>query len=245
LVRAKVTLSINVGGSLMTLRQGIVYTLAALGLMTVVTVPAQAIECVPYARAVSGISIRGDAWTWWKNAGAEYTRSAAPRSGAVLVFQRSGKMRHGHVAVVRQVVTPRELVIDHANWGSRRGQKGKVEKNVRVIDVSARNDWSQVRVWYSPVADFGTKVYPTYGFIHPKDGGKARGANPPMRLAGIARQHAPVASSKAISPAAREGRLDLAGYEAIDLEDLSAGDPVPVPRAKPVQRKRPEVRVLR
>lgn len=229
----------------MTLRRGIVYTLAALGLMTVVTVPAQAIECVPYARAVSGIFIRGDAWTWWKNAGAEYTRGITPRSGAVLVFQRSGKMRHGHVAVVRQVVNPRELVIDHANWGNRRGQKGKVEKNVRVIDVSARNDWSQVRVWYSPVADFGTKAYPTYGFIYAKDGGKARGANPPMRMAGIVLQHGSTADAKAISPAAREGRLDLAGYEAIDLEDLSSGDGVPLPRAKPAQRKRPEARVLR
>jgi surface antigen len=212
--------------------------------MTVVTLPAHAIECVPYARAVSGFAIRGDAWTWWKNAGAEYTRSSAPRSGAVLVFQRSGKMRHGHVAVVRQVVNARELIIDHANWGNRRGQKGKVEKNVRVIDVSTRNDWSQVRVWYSPVADFGTKVYPTYGFIHAKDG-KARGANPPMRLAGIAPQRGSAAKVEAISPVAREGRLDLAGYEAIDLDDLSGGDAVPVPRAKPVIGKRPEARVLR
>ncbi len=36
----------------------------------------------------------------------------------------------------------------------------------RVIDVSAKNDWSQTRFWHQPTAQMGTSVYPTYGFIY-------------------------------------------------------------------------------
>ncbi len=35
--------------------------------------------CVPYARAVSGISLRGNAWTWWQ--GAKGGLSAGQRAG--------------------------------------------------------------------------------------------------------------------------------------------------------------------
>ena len=160
-------------------------------------VPARAIECVPYARAISGIAIRGDAWTWWKNAGASYERGAAPRGGAVLVFQRSGGMVRGHVAVVREVKGPREVVIDHANWAARRGQKGRVDTGVRVRDVSAKNDWTKVRVWYRPADDFGSKVYPTYGFVYAKDSG--RSARPAVREAEAALpiQNAPAQNAPA------------------------------------------------
>ena len=27
-------------------------------------------------------------------------------------------------------------------------------------------DWSQVKVWYNPIGDLGSTVYPTYGFIY-------------------------------------------------------------------------------
>jgi surface antigen len=120
-------------------------------------------QCVTFARMFSGIQIFGDAWTWWQGAAGKYMRGKAPESGAVMVFQRHGKMSRGHVAVVSQVLTERVVQITHANWG---GSRGKAEKDVTVVDVSASNDWSEVKVWYDPMGDLGTTVYPTYGFIY-------------------------------------------------------------------------------
>ena len=72
-------------------------------------------------------------------------------------------MSRGHVAVVSDILTDRVVRVTHANWG---GSRGKVEENVTVVDVSPANDWSQVKVWYNPISDLGTTVYPTYGFIY-------------------------------------------------------------------------------
>ena len=36
------------------------------------------IQCVPYARGVSGIQIRGNAHTWWRQAEGRYERSNEP-----------------------------------------------------------------------------------------------------------------------------------------------------------------------
>jgi len=44
------------------------------------------LQCVPYAREVSGIQIYGDAWTWWSQAEGRYARGHAPRAGAVVTF---------------------------------------------------------------------------------------------------------------------------------------------------------------
>ena len=131
--------------------------------------PAVALQCVPFAREVSGISIRGNAWTWWSSAEGAYDRGQAPKIGAVVVFKKHGSMRYGHVAVVAKVVNSREVLVDHANWGSRRiGGRGRVSKMVAVTDVSPRNDWTAVRVWNASTDDFGIRVYPTYGFIYPQ-----------------------------------------------------------------------------
>ena len=46
-------------------------------------------ECVPFARAASGIRIYGDAWTWWDQADGKYRRGDSPRTGAVIVFART------------------------------------------------------------------------------------------------------------------------------------------------------------
>src|SRR5271155_145976 len=35
-------------------------------------------ECVPYARARSGVSLRGDANTWWAQAAGRYARETSP-----------------------------------------------------------------------------------------------------------------------------------------------------------------------
>jgi surface antigen len=128
-----------------------------------VSTHADAVQCVPFARNVSGIGLRGDAWTWWAGAIGIYDRGQLPKVGAVMVFKRFGSLRHGHVAVVRQIINSRHLYVDHANWGH-----GRVSTMVAVADVSLANDWSQVRVWNGVSQDFGIRIYPTYGFIYPR-----------------------------------------------------------------------------
>jgi len=123
-------------------------------------------ECVPFARLVSGIQIFGDAHTWWQHAAGRYQTGYTPKAGAVLCFKPTGRMRLGHVAVVSQVLTDRIIQISHANWSMIEGDRGHVEKNVTVIDVSPAGDWSQVKVWNDPSRNLGTTVYPTYGFIY-------------------------------------------------------------------------------
>lgn len=123
-------------------------------------------QCVPFARLVSGIQIFGDAWTWWRQAAGKYQTGFVPKAGAVLCFKPTGHMRLGHVAVVSQVLTDRVIQITHANWSLIDGDRGKVEQNVTVVDVSPAGDWSQVKVWNDPSRDLGTTVYPTYGFIY-------------------------------------------------------------------------------
>ena len=123
-------------------------------------------QCVPFARLVSGIQIFGDAWTWWSQAAGKYQTGFVPKAGAVLCFRPTGRMRLGHVAVVSQVLTDRVIQISHANWSLINGDRGQVERNVTVVDVSPSGDWSEVKVWNDPSHNLGTTVYPTYGFIY-------------------------------------------------------------------------------
>ena len=123
-------------------------------------------QCVPFARLISGIQIFGDAWTWWNQASSKNATGCQPRAGAVLCFKPTQRMRLGHVAVVSQVLTDRVVQITHANWSPIEGSRGKVEKDVTVIDVSAGGDWSQVKVWYDPNRDLGGSTYSTHGFIY-------------------------------------------------------------------------------
>ncbi len=124
------------------------------------------ISCVPYARSVTGMAISGNGGQWWYNAAGTYARGQRPEPGSILAFPGSGGMRRGHVAVVSKVHGPRHIEIDHANWGGPGIRRGTVMRNVDVIDVSPRNDWTQVRVqvgWEQ--GSFG-RPYPTYGFIY-------------------------------------------------------------------------------
>jgi len=123
-------------------------------------------QCVPFARLMSGIQIFGDAHTWWSQAAGRYQRGYTPKAGAVLCFKPTGRMTLGHVAVVTQVLTDRVIQITHANWSLIDGDRGHVEKNVTVVDVSPAGDWSSVKVWNDPSRDLGTTTYPTYGFIY-------------------------------------------------------------------------------
>jgi hypothetical protein len=124
------------------------------------------LSCVPFARALSGIELRGDAWRWWDAAAGTYPRGAAPAPGAVLVLDRTSRMRQGHVSVVLRQVGQREIRVAHANWGSG-AEKGRVEPDVPVIDISPRNDWSLVRVWHGPSGGLGTTAYAARGFVLP------------------------------------------------------------------------------
>lgn len=123
-------------------------------------------QCVTFARSLTGLEIFGDAWTWWTQGSKKYETGKTPRPGAVMVFPKQGKMGRGHVAVVSQIITERYIQITHANWSPVNGRRGQVEKDVNVMDVSEKGDWSKVKVWYGPLNDFGTSVYQTNGFIY-------------------------------------------------------------------------------
>src|SRR4051812_9021270 len=44
------------------------------------------LQCVPYARQISGIPIYGDAWTWWDKAAGKFERGASPKLGSIMVL---------------------------------------------------------------------------------------------------------------------------------------------------------------
>lgn len=119
------------------------------------------LQCVPYAREQSGINIYGDAYTWWDKAAGKYPRGSLPEPGTVMVLRNYAGPAHGHLAVVRQVVSPREIRVDHANWLN----DGSIYVNDPVQDVSSGNDWSVVRVFNLKAGAWGTKLYPVQGFI--------------------------------------------------------------------------------
>ena len=124
------------------------------------------LQCVPYARSVTGIQIRGDAWTWWDQAEGRYARGYAPRLGAVLALRPHRNSHLGHVAAVSRIVDARTILLRHANWSPINGRRGQIEDNVTVTDVSSANDWSAVRVWYGPIQALGGSVWPVQGFIY-------------------------------------------------------------------------------
>ena len=121
------------------------------------------LECVPYARERSGISIYGDAYTWWTQARGRYRRSAQPASGSVMVLVDYAGPERGHLAVVRGVISEHEIRVDHANWLD----DGAIYLDDPVVDVSAAKNWSQVRVWNIPGNSWGARVYTVQGFIGP------------------------------------------------------------------------------
>ena len=120
------------------------------------------ISCVPFARENSNIELTGNAATWWYHAAGVYARGSQPEVGSVLNFRATSRMRLGHVAVVTNILTPREIEIDHANWSAR----GRISHGIHVVDVSPGNDWTQVRVAHPANPDSYGSVYPTYGFIY-------------------------------------------------------------------------------
>lgn len=136
-------------------------TLAAAAAQARIVAAERPLECVAYARAVSGIALRGNAGTWWRAAAGQYARGARPQPGAVLVMKPTGRSA-GHLAVVRQILGPRLIVADHANWLNR----GRIHEGTPIADVSPAGDWSVVRVWYIPGGVWGRSTYAAYGFVY-------------------------------------------------------------------------------
>jgi CHAP domain len=126
-----------------------------------VETPLRKLFCVEYARMRSGLQIFGDAKYWWSRAKALYARMAMPAENAVMVFSGSKHLKKGHVAVVTQIVSSREIRVDQANWQNH----GEIDLSIPVRDVSAKNDWSKVRVWNIGSGSYGAHVYAVSGFI--------------------------------------------------------------------------------
>ena len=124
------------------------------------------LQCVPYARDVSGIRIFGDAHTWWNQAEGRYARGYVPKVGAVMAFKPHGNSHLGHVAAISRIIDSRTVLIRHANWSPINGRRGQIEDNVRVVDVSPNNDWSEARVWFAPIQALGGTAWPVQGFIY-------------------------------------------------------------------------------
>ncbi len=79
----------------------------------------------------------------------------------------SGSNR-AHVAVVRRIVSAREIRIDHANWLN----NGAIFLDDPVADVSPNNDWSEVLVWNVQTHAWGGHTYNVQGFIGPGAGAR-------------------------------------------------------------------------
>jgi len=120
------------------------------------------VECAPFARALTGVQLSGAADDWWRQAAGRYRRSTSPAVGSILVLRSSGRLPYGHVAVVTQVMSGRQVLVTQANWVHHR-----ITEDQPVIDVSPGNDWSVVRVWWPPSGQMGVAEYAVRGFILP------------------------------------------------------------------------------
>lgn len=119
-------------------------------------------ECAPFARVLSGVRLYGPAADWWWEAEGHYARTPYPAEGSILVLRRTARLPEGHVAVVSRVLSRREILVTQANWVHHR-----ITEDQPVVDVSAANDWSVVRLWWPPAGAMGETAYPAYGFIRP------------------------------------------------------------------------------
>ena len=165
-VRVEVIQAATIGGSAAGSQQAVALPAPPYlsGRLARIITPRNRLQCVPYARQISKVSIRGDAWTWWPSAKGRYGRGSKPKVGSVLVLKRARRLRDGHIAVVTHILSSREIIINHANWLNR----GRLHLGTPVRDVSANNDWSAVRVWYTPGKKYGVRSYPAHGFIYPE-----------------------------------------------------------------------------
>ena len=162
------------------------------------------ISCVPYVRQATGMAIRGNGGEWWYNAAGLYARGHRPEPGAIMAFSSTSQMRLGHVAVVQEVLSPRKVLIHHANWGGPGISRGSIMSGVSVVDVSLHNDWSSVRVQVGRDQESLGSIYPIQGFIY------NRPDNGYFRTAGMPRPGGPV-----LANARSLGLSDVRGFEEL------------------------------
>lgn len=173
------------------------------------------LQCVPFARENSGIELIGNANTWWGKAAGVYERGTRPEVGSVLTFRATRHMPLGHVAVVTKIADARTIEIDHANWTS----AGLITREVSVVDVSDRNDWSAVRVELGQSGDYGS-IYPAQGFIYDR----------PDRGALVA--NASFAPVPVLPPAASDHRPAHERQDAQPYEEVAEAPDDEAPRAR-------------
>ncbi len=147
------------------MKKGAVAAVLAAILVIAPLTGASAMNCVQYVRSASSFNLSGNAWLWWYRAAGIYPRGQQPASGAVMVFRRTSRLRDGHVALVSRVIDRDTVLLDQANWASRRINKGRVDIDVKARDCSRRHDWSAVCVWNAHAHTYG-RPYPITGFIY-------------------------------------------------------------------------------
>ncbi len=180
-------------------------------------------QCVPFARLMSGIQIFGDARTWWSQAVGKYETGFAPKTGAVLCFKPTGRMTLGHVAFVSQVLTDRVIQVTHANWSIIEGDRGQIEQDVTVVDVSPEGNWSQVKVWYDPIRDLGSTVYPTNGFIYQNaQATRIAAATSKIALAQDAAVSLAKSAANQVAASVRASPLDIISQAADSTDRIAA-----------------------
>ena len=201
-------------------------SLAAAAMISLAPVAANADgywQCVPFARLMSGIQIFGDARTWWSQAAGKYDTGSTPKIGSVLSFKPTARMNLGHVAFVSQVLTDRVIQVTHANWSIIEGDRGQIEKDVTVVDVSPEGDWTQVKVWYDPIRDLGTTVYPTNGFIYPDAQAiKIAAATSKIAMAQNAVVSAAKQAANQVANSVRSSPLDIISQAADSTDRIAA-----------------------
>lgn len=183
------------------------------------------LQCVPYARFISGITLRGDAWTWWDQAAGLFARGNRPEPGAILSFAPTDRMPLGHIAVVTQVLTARKILVEHANWPNAVVQHGAISRDIQVLDVSDANDWSQVRVQFGEGGPMGS-IYPINGFIYGWSETGVPVAQPRLKLdyalwapvLPTLRNFAATSYTWALPPAERKKALAAAGAVAMKIQ---------------------------
>src|ERR1700722_19212778 len=69
------------------------------------------LDCVPFARALSGIHLRGDAAVWWWRDGGRDVQGNVPEVGSVMVFAQASRLPRGHLSVVSRVMSRRQILV--------------------------------------------------------------------------------------------------------------------------------------
>ena len=140
------------------------------------------LQCVPYAREMSGIQLRGNAHTWWNKSIGHYQRGSKPKVGSIMVLSKTSRLRFGHLAVVKRIIDSRNIEVAHSNWGGDKYTRSYIYRRMPVVDTSPNNDWSQARFWNYPSSSYGS-VYAVSGFIYPNPDTK------PSLVSTLAPQH--------------------------------------------------------